>query len=151
MRYRKRLSSGDLLLLELIFAIVFFSLAMAASMSVFGNAYEMSSKAEKLDSAIRESDSAAEMIRSSGTEDEINYLFTNNGYSVSPDGEFSKEYNNGKSIIVITTSVDGKLFTGDIACYDAPGKASEKTAEPVYDISIKHALTGSEKEGGRNG
>ena len=105
MKFRRRLTSGDLLLLELVFAIIFFCLTMSASMAVFGNAYEMSSKAESLDDAVRESNSAIEIIRSSDTAEEIDSLLASSGFSGNSGSSYSKEYGNDKYRIEIKVSI----------------------------------------------
>ena len=136
MKFKRRLTSGDLLLLELVFAIIFFCLTMSASMAVFGNAYEMSSKAESLDSAVRESNSAIEIIRSSATAEEIDSGFASSGYTGAPLRSYTKEYDNGKYRIDIAVSVTGNLYSAVINCY----KQSDPETS-IYDISVKHALS----------
>ena len=136
MKFKRRLTSGDLLLLELVFAIIFFCLTMSASMAVFGNAYEMSSKAESLDSAIRESNSAIEIIRSGDSSEAIDAAFASAGYTGAAIRSYAKEYDNGKYKIDIEVSVSGKLYTAVINCY----KQSDPETS-IYDISIKHALS----------
>ncbi len=135
MKFKRRLTSGDLLLLELVFAIIFFCLTMSASMAVFGNAYEMSSKAEKLDAAVREANSAAEIIRSANTADDIYSMLQTEGFTGS-GGVYSKEYGDGKYSINIIGVQNVNLFSADIVCKDTKG-----TTEPIYEINIKHALS----------
>ena len=64
MKERTRLSSGNMLLLELLFAIIFFSLTLSVTLSVFGEAYVLSRRAEGLDLAVAEANDVAEIIRS---------------------------------------------------------------------------------------
>ena len=65
MKERTRLSSGNMLLLELLFAIIFFSLTLSVTLSVFGEAYALSRQAEGKDLAVAEANDVAEIIRSS--------------------------------------------------------------------------------------
>ncbi len=140
MNLRQRLSSGNLLLLELILALIFFSLTMAATMSVFGRAYEMSKQAAGIDMALAQSNSAIEIVRSADTAEEIRETLTGEGYSNPEEGRYEKEYGDGKYNMELTLSEDGNLVTADISCLDnADGK---DTAEPLYEISIKHAVKG---------
>ena len=134
MNIRRRLTSGDMLLLELIFAIVFFCLAMAASMSVFGNAYEMSSKAALKDMAVREAASTAEIVRSSDSFKEAGELLTMAGFTLS-GGSYERTFGDGESISV-TLKEEGKLITANIDCYDSSGDGGEA----VYSLTINHCI-----------
>ena len=142
MRIGNRLSSGNLMLLELIFAIIFFSLAMAASMSVFGNAYEMSSRAEDQSAALRETDSAAEIIRSSETKEEMDSLLTAAGFTGDIDTGYEKLYGNDKYRLTISLSGNGKLIQADMLCCPVKDAAGSGSPEPFYDLRIKHAMKG---------
>lgn len=64
---RNRISSSNLFLMELILALLLFSVAGAASISVFSQASHMSDKAGALDRAADYSASVAELIRGSAT------------------------------------------------------------------------------------
>lgn len=137
MNIKRRLSSGDLLLLELVFAIVFFCLAMAASMSVFGNAYEMSAKAAATDEAVREAVSAAEMIRASSSPEEAGDFLKMNGFTPVSESRFEKKYGDEESVISVTLSTSGRLITGNIECCDKQG-------ESIYSLSVDHDQRRSE-------
>ena len=142
MKTGNRLSSGNLMLLELVFAIIFFCLAMAASMSVFGNAYEMSSRAEDQDAALRETDSAAEIIRSSETKEEMDSLLTAAGFTGSMETGYEKLVCDDRYRLTISLSESGKLIQADMLCYSAKDGTQSEPMEPFYDLSIKHALKG---------
>ncbi len=133
MNIRRRLTSGDMLLLELIFAIVFFCLAMAASMSVFGNAYEMSSKAAARDMAVREAASAAEIVRSAESFKEAGELLVRAGYTFSGSG-YEKTFGDEGNTISVNLKEAGKLITADIRCYDLSG--TEEDA--IYSLTVDH-------------
>lgn len=140
MNLRQRLSAGNLLLLELIFALIFFSLTMAATMSVFGRAYEMSKDAAGIDMALAQSNSAIEIIRSVDRSEEIRNILTGNGFSNPEEGKYEKEYGDGRYNMELILSKEDNLITADISCLDNEDRAD--TAEPLYEISIKHAVKG---------
>ena len=142
MKTGNRLSSGNLMLLELVFAIVFFCLAMAASMSVCGNAYEMSSRAEDQGAALRETDSAAEIIRSSETKEEMDSLLNSAGFTGNMETGYEKLFCDDKYRLTISLSESGKLIQADMLCYSAKDSTQNEPIEPFYDLSIKHALKG---------
>ena len=144
MKARRRLSSGDLLLLELVFAIVFFCLAMAATMSVFGKAYEMSASAKAQDLAIVETNAAAEMIRSSETADEADRLLRAGGLESAGNGGYTKAYGDGKYILRVETSMDGSMYRADMHC----GRAEADADTPAeYEITIDHFMRGEAGNG----
>ncbi len=140
MNLRQRLSAGNLLLLELILALIFFSLTMSATMSVFGRAYEMSKEAAGIDMALAQSNSAIEIVRSADTYEEIRDILTGNGFTSPEEGKYEKEYGDGRYNMELTLSKEGNLLTADVSCLDTGH--GEDTAEPLYEISIKHALKG---------
>lgn len=145
MRARQRLSSGDLLLLELVFAIIFFSLSLAATMSVFGKAYELSSGAAGRNMAVTESNAAAEIIRASSDEAEADELLKKAGFT-SRQGRYLKDYGDGKYSMTINTSREGRLFKADISCYKVTD-ADAPASDPVYSLTIEHAMKGEGADG----
>ncbi len=145
MRARQRLSSGDLLLLELVFAIVFFSLSIAATMSVFGKAYELSVGASGRNMAVTESNAAAEIIRSSSNEAEVGELLKKRGFAAS-QGRYLRDYGDGRYSMTIDTSSKGRLFTAEISCYSATD-ADAPSVEPIYTITVEHAMKGDGSDG----
>ena len=138
MNLKQRLSSGNLLLMELIFALAFFSVAMAATMSVFGRSYEMSKEAAGINMALRESNSAIEIIRSSDDTGEIGSTLEKAGFSPAGDTGYEKEYGDGKYSMELSFKEEGNLLTADITCFEK----NKDTSDPLYEISIKHALKG---------
>lgn len=137
MKERTRLSSGNMLLLELLFALIFFSLTLSVTLSVFGEAYVLSRQAEGRDMAVAEANDVAEIIRSAEFISEIDGLLTQNGFSRGSDGQYMGEYNNDKYSIIVSTSVSGRLFTADIACYDLRSGGAEP---PIYELKVEHAV-----------
>ena len=145
MRARQRLSSGDLLLLELVFAIIFFSLSIAATMSVFGKAYELSSGAAGRNMAVTESNAAAEIIRASSDEAEADELLKKGGFTFS-QGRYFKDYGDGKYCMTVDTAKEGRLFRADISCYKVTD-ADAPASDPVYSLTIEHAMKGDATDG----
>lgn len=137
MKERTRLSSGNMLLLELLFAIIFFSLALSVTLSVFGEAYVLSRQAEGKDMAVAEANDVAEIIRSAEYASDIEGLLALKGLSSDADGRYVYSYGNDRYNMVVSTSLAGKLFTADIACYD-----SNKNADPatIYELTVEHAV-----------
>ncbi len=123
------------MLLELIFAIVFFCLAMAASMSVFGNAYEMSSKAAAKDTAVREATSVAEVVRSAESVEEAGELLKQAGFAFS-GARYEKGYGvEGHTVFVRIDSAE-KLMTANIGCFDNP----DASGDAIYSLTIHHRI-----------
>ena len=144
---KRRLSSGDLMLLELVFAIVFFCLSMAAAMSVFGNAYEMSSVAEDRDISVREISSAAEIIRASDSKEEMGSYLLSEGFATAGNDVYEKTYGDGEYRLVITVTGTGTLYSADMSCYYVKSTASHNTKEAFYDLVVKHSMKGDSEDG----
>ena len=143
MKERARLSSGNMLLLELLFALIFFSLTLAVTLSVFGNAYVLSREAEGRDLAVAEANDVAEIIRSAKTLQEINELLEMKGLSADSSGRYRMDYGDGRYSMVLDETVQGRLFTGEISCYKtADADSSEET--PVYELTVEHAIKEAE-------
>ncbi len=144
---KRRLSSGDLMLLELIFAIIFFCFSMAATMSVFGNAYEMSQLAGDRDVSIREAASAAEIIRAADTEKEMDSYLTAEGFAPSGENVYEKTYGDGKYRINVVLSMSGTLLNADLNCYYNKSTTVHSTDEAFYRLNIKHSMKGGSEDG----
>ena len=76
MKERTRLSAGNMLLLELLFALIFFSLTLSVTLSVFGEAYALSRQAEGRNLAVAEANDVAEIIRSAAYASEMDGLLS---------------------------------------------------------------------------
>jgi len=145
---RTRLSSGNMLLLELLFALIFFSLSLSVTLSVFGQAYVLSKKAEGKDLAVAETNDVAEIIRSARSVSEIDSLLTARGLSADEGGRYLLSYGDDKYNMIVTTSLSGKLYTADIACYDS-NNASDPAA--IYELKVEHAVKDEAAKEGENG
>lgn len=138
MKERYRLSSGQLLLLELVLAITFFGLTIAVTLAVFGNAYEMSVKAEAEEKAVSETNNVIEIIRSASDETEIEELLKLYGLSKKSENIYEETYGNDKYTLTVNSHVEDKLYTADISCFSAD--------EPIYAISVEHAIKKEERK-----
>ena len=143
----RRLSSGDLMLLELIFAIIFFCISMAATMSVFGNAYEMSSIAGDRDISIREVASAAEIIRAADTKEELDSYLTSEGFAPSGENGYEKTYGDGRYHLNLILSMSGTMLNADLRCYYNKSTATHSTDEAFYQLDIRHSMKGGSEDG----
>ena len=135
MKERTRLSSGNMLLLELLFALIFFSLTLSVTLSVFGEAYVLSRQAEGRDMAVAEVNDVAEIIRSADHVSEIEEMLIRKGFSKGADGLYNEKYGDDKYRMTISAAVAGRLYTANIACYDL---RNEET--PIYELKIEHAV-----------
>ncbi len=138
MKERHRLSPGQLLLLELVLAITFFGLTIAVTLAVFGDAYEMSARAEAEEKAVTETGNVIELIRSAENEEKIDELFQTYGLSKISDGVYEETYGSGKYKMTVKSYVEERLYTADITCFEAE--------DSVFAISVDHAL----RKGGSN-
>ncbi len=130
------------MLMEILIAIFFFSLVLASSMSVFGKAYEMSEKAGSGSAAMTETNSAAEIIRSCDTEEEINTLLKSRGFNSPSADRYEKFFNNGQGLINIEISMEDRLLTAEMSCYHVDDNSTRDPGEAFYSLTIKHAMRG---------
>lgn len=141
MKERTRLSSGNMLLLELLFALIFFSLTLSVTLSVFGEAYVMSRQAEGVNLAVAEANDVAEIIRSAEKASDIEGLLSLKGLSRMSDGIYMSSYGDDRYDIIVTSSQSGRLYSAVITCRKA-GDAPEEPA--LYELAVDHALKGED-------
>ena len=140
MKKRQRLSSGNLLLLELIFAMFFFSFAVTVTVSVLGMAYQMSESAYASNMAVLQSKDVAEIVRACGSESEAGELLAQKGLSPDGRGGYSMLYGQDKyrlSLSLSENEIDG-LYTADIVCRKV------SSGDQIYELSIDHRMTGGQ-------
>ena len=145
MKERARLSSGNMLLLELLFALIFFGLTLSVTLSVFGEAYALSRKAEGINLAVSESNDAAEIIRAGESVSEIEEGLLLKGLAKDAEGIYSMSYGDGRYNMKVDTSISGRLYTADVSCYDTSG--ADGGAEPLYSLTVEHAIKGGTEDG----
>ncbi|MBO6147748.1 MAG: hypothetical protein J6O55_00220 [Lachnospiraceae bacterium] len=136
MKTRGRLSSGNLLLLELIFAIFFFCLSVAVTVSVFGKAFSMSRNAYSGNKAVAEAKSVAEIIRSVETVAEAEKYLLEKGLYPNADGDYELLYGDGRYRLVLSATLDGNLYTGEIIC------TVVSSGEDIYKLTVSHWMKG---------
>ena len=140
---RNRISSSHLFLMELILALLLFSVASAASVSVFVRAHKMSRQATELGRAADAASSLIELIRSSRSVEEMRGRITEEypGAEISADlieMDLSVPFDAGTSSGTMTAeirSVD-QCIEGTVRCYvneDASG-------EPAVELPFSHYL-----------
>ena len=144
MKERTRLSAGNMLLLELLFAIIFFSLTLSVTLSVFGEAYALSRQAEGRNLAVAESNDVAEIIRSAEYASEIDGLLSLKGLVSEAEHRYAMDFGDGRYRMVVSTGLQGRLYTADIECYDQAGGPTDGS---VYKLVVEHAV----KEGSGDG
>lgn len=136
MKERTRLSSGNMLLLELLFALIFFGFTLSVTLSVFGEAYVLSKQAEGKDMAVAETNDVAEVIRSAEYSDEIDKLLTVKGLTKDETGNYTASFGDDKYNMVISTALSGKLYTAEIKCFDP----RNSDGNPIYALTVDHAV-----------
>lgn len=128
--------SSSLFLIELILAILFFSIASAVCVQLFVKSHSLSKKAELLAISVNECSDAAEIIRSADSFTEIekrlkeaypDALSTENGLHI--------PYENGCQMNLYWEHPSGKILT-EISYIQI------STSETIYELKIEHLLTG---------
>ena len=140
MRERHRLSSGQLLLMELIIAVGFFCFSAAVTMSIFGKAYVISVESAAKERSAIEADSVSETIRSVSNEAEIDELLRKLGYECKSDGNYEKIFDEGKYKMVIVSSVEKRLYKAEIKSFIISRSDDASDTEPVFTMEVLHAL-----------
>lgn len=153
MKHGNRAKSSNLFLLELILAILFFSLASAVCVQFFVKSHILSRDAQRLNHAVNACSGIAEIVNTSGgTEDAVNVITT-----LYPDSSVTASEENGDM-----PSVSVRVFYDEafMPCAEADsfyvlqavlweqGKmltagmtiGEEANEEPIYDLTVKHYL-----------
>ena len=148
MSEKHSLSSGQLLLLELIFAVGFFCFSAAVTMSIFGKAYVLSENSAAKERAAIEADAVSDTIRSVYDEAEINELLVKLGFECKSDGSYEKLFEDGKYRMVIVPSVEKRLYKAEIKSFVTSNSDETSNMEPVFSMEVLHALkNGGKKDG----
>ena len=153
MKHRNRAKSSSLFLLELILAILFFSLASAVCVQFFVKSHILSRDAQRLNHAVNECSGIAEIINTSdGTEDAAEVIT-----EIYPDASVMDSEESGDA-----PSVSARIFYNKdfIPCArtDAfyvlhavlweQGQmltvgmtfGEESNEDPIYELTVKHYL-----------
>lgn len=153
MKHRNRAKSSSLFLLELILAILFFSLASAVCVQFFVKSHILSRDAQRLNHAVNECSGIAEIVNTSnGTEDAIDVIT-----GIYPDASFTDAEENGdvpsvsacifyneefapcseKDCAYVLQAVlweQGQMLTAGMTI----GEVTKET--PIYELTVKHYL-----------
>ena len=142
---RKRASASSLFLMELVVAILFFTLAASLCITIFVSAHSQSVSAKTLNHAVNLCSDTAELIRASDSVADATRLLTEH-YSLSTPGSKNGElfiyYDEDFEMItsnaaahreqVVMTEEEGRLL--------ATISFSDLKGNEVYSLSIVHAL-----------
>ena len=135
MKKRTTARSSSLFLMELILAILFFSVAAGICVQFFVKARLMSREAASLDAAVAYCTSAAEAILAGNDMDSVR----ENLASVYPEADFT-DAAAGQLTPELTVSFTeaGQQLTADL-CY-----RTADSPEPVYTLTVQKYLSGGE-------
>ena len=151
MRKRNRARSSSLFLLELIIAILFFSVASAVCVQFFVKSHTMSGQAQEMNFAANECSSVAEIVQASESEKEIvsqvrsiypDVVVNTKGESTILNIFFDDSFNAASSSEADTAymiSADFANENGLIDCHISAEKL--KTAQSsgnIYELEVKH-------------
>lgn len=152
MKHRNRAKSSSLFLLELILAILFFSLASAVCVQFFVKSHILSRDAQSLDHAVNECSGIAEIINTSdGTEEALDMItevysdasietYEENGDipAVSVRIYYNEEFipcaeSEGFYTLQAELWEQGQMLTAGITMM-------ESEEDPIYELTVKHYL-----------
>lgn len=153
MKVRSRASSSNLFLIELIIAILFFSVASAVCVQIFVKSHQLSNDSTALSAAVDECSAAAEIITTSDSIGDakagISKVWEN---SVRENGHFLIYFNddlahcrqissNSAYVMEVSLKNDKDLLSSHIEMTEIQNEKS------VYSLDVKHYL---QKGGGGN-
>ncbi len=139
MAYKYTSHKSSLFLLELILAILFFSIASAVCVQLFVKSHLLSRQAEILSIAVNECSDAAEIILSADTDAEVLERL----YAAYPDAQRSNyqmliSYDDTHALIVscaFSGLSDGMVFVEARIVFE-----NQKTGEYLYELNIIHQV-----------
>lgn len=152
MKHRNRAKSSSLFLLELILAILFFSLASAVCVQFFVKSHILSRDAQSLNHAVNECSGIAEIVNTSdGTEEVLDLItevyfdapietYEENGDipAVSVRIYYDEEFipcteSEGVYTLQVELWEQGRMLTAGITM-------AEIEKDPIYELTVKHYL-----------
>lgn len=153
MKHRNRSRSSSLFLLELILAILFFSLASAVCVQFFVKSHILSRDAQRLNHAVNECSGIAEIVNTSyGTEDALEVITDiYSDISVETDAEngdipaVSIQIYYNEEFIPCTEpervyTLQAELWEQDRMLTAGMAIMSLDEEDPVYELTVKHYL-----------
>ena len=132
MKYQRHNNTSSLFLLELILAVLFFSVASALCIQIFTKAHLMSQDARDLNFAVNEVSSMAEQI-SAGTLHPATAASSDDTAASSDDTAASS----GDTASDPSTQISNDAWQDDTAYYDSSYASCEK-ADAVYVLTIHY-------------
>jgi len=144
MNKRSRASSSSLFLLELIMAILIFSIAAAICVQLFAKSHRLSTQARSVTAASDLCISVAELVRSSASEEELQQLFeeafpaagmSEHEITAYVDENLEEAADAGQAaytLLVFTQEADGML-TADIRVQTAQQTPTDGSGQPASD------------------
>ena len=112
---KHRSRSSSLFLMELIIAILVFAVASAVCVQIFVTSHQLSDRASKLNSAVNEASSIAEIVNASSSLSEAEDLVSGNY----PDAD-------------VDLSEEDGMLKADISIYS--------DSEEIYSLSVRHYI-----------
>lgn len=146
MTRRTRAQTSGLFLLELILAILFFSIASAVCVQIFVRSRLMSDEAQALSHAVSECSGCAEVVSSAGGVEDaltrLQELYPKGSYDAQSGQIYYDEENspcekeNAVSVLTIQISQDAQMLAAEIRMDDL-GEAAE---DPIYELTVRHHI-----------
>lgn len=146
MKHIERARSSSLFLLELIIAILFFSIASAVCVQVFVKSHLLSKEASQINHAVNVSSSAMQVIDHASSYDMVlsdleesfgntSQVYYDEVWTLCPSANASYAMN-------ILLEEEGTMLKGDIQVIDLSDDSS------IYSIPVAHHLQANLQEGG---
>ena len=149
MRQRNRANASSLFLMELILAILFFSLACSVWVPLFVKSHLLSNESRTLNHASNQCSNVAELLSASGSLEQFGSLLseqypemeqTDVGWTVFYDDAFDVcPSRNAVWCMALSCTEETGMLTADITVSGLSGKQSGKE---VYTLFVKHHPAG---------
>lgn len=147
MRQRNRANASSLFLMELILAILFFSLACSVCVPLFVKSHLLSNESRTLNSASNQCSNVAELLSASGSLEQFGSLLaelytdmeqTDAGWTVYYDDGFGAcARQNAVWCMTLTCTEEAGMLTADLTVSGLSGK---QPGQEIYTLFVKHHL-----------
>lgn len=148
MKKYNRARSSSLFLLELIIAILFFTIASAVCVQLFVKSHNLSQDSQELDFAVNEACSIAETVQTCDSEKSIADAVQN----IYPDSDVSRSAGGTNCMICFDSSftscrqddsdyaycMETSLKTSDGMIYCDIAVSEKDSDDPIYELEVKH-------------
>ncbi len=145
MRQRNRANASSLFLMELILAILFFSLACSVCVPLFVKSHLLSNESRTLNYASNQCSNAAELLSASGSLDQFGSLLaeqypdleqTDTGWTVFYDDRFGAcTRQDAAWCMALSCTEESGMLTADIT---VSGLSGNQSGQEVYTLFVKH-------------